>query len=393
MKSKSIAGKLWGRVVALAELPVMALCSLYPRDKSLMIFGAWDAKRYDDNPRYLFEYAHSQGENCVWLTQEDEVFRMLTEKGLPVCKSDSFKARLLALKAGCVVYNVSAVDIGPKLQKYTCGAMHVNLWHGIPLKKIGLDDVHEARSGFYPWIERVRKQLFRKTYFVATSGYTKELYQRCFGLPEGHVVALGQTRNDCFYHGCDSCIRTHFPGKKIVIYLPTHRQYGKIPIDLNALLDTPEVDRILRSHNAVILVKKHNYHLAEPISSFKSENIVELRDLSLPVQELLHGADILMTDYSGCFTDYLLLDRPILFYAYDLEDYLKEDRDLYFDYRTIAPGPVCTDVSGMTQMLEKMLSNEDEFKDKRRSLRNMYYSADNQQAVAAKQLNWILSRL
>lgn len=51
--------------------------------------------------------------------------------------------------------------------------------------------------------------------------------------------------------------------------------------------------------------------------------------------------DILITNYSSIYFDYLLLDRPIIFFPYDFEQYISEEKKLLFDYHDMAPGPIC----------------------------------------------------
>lgn len=117
---------------------------LFPRKRNLMIFGAWFGNKYDDNPKYLFEYIYNFRKDLkvTWITSNDMVYQIVKSKNLPVCKSHSWKAIYLSLRARYVItatYNLGG-DIGEKLMKLMGGARFINLWHGVPLKKVVFDD-------------------------------------------------------------------------------------------------------------------------------------------------------------------------------------------------------------------------------------------------------------
>ena len=67
-------------------------------------------------------------------------------------------------------------------------------------------------------------------------------------------------------------------------------------------------------------------------------NITDITKKSMDIQEILMDTDILISDYSSTYIDYLLLDRPLIFYNFDYEDYLQNDREMYYDYDEVTPG-------------------------------------------------------
>lgn len=93
----------------------------------------------------------------------------------------------------------------------------------------------------------------------------------------------------------------------------------------------------------------------------------------IDVQELLAISDILITDYSSCYFDFLLLNRPVTFYAYDLEDYRSNDRGFYYDYEAITAGPIVRDVNHLIIEIEKYLRDPTKDADKRKKKCEMFH--------------------
>ena len=107
--------------------------------------------------------------------------------------------------------------------------------------------------------------------------------------------------------------------------------------------------------------------------------------------ESLYEADILITDYSSCFVDHLLLDRPQILFAYDLDHYMAHERNLYGDFRADATGRLCEDNAALLDELEKLAQGRDAYAGQRQRIRDFYYNPENQCSVAAKQVEKILS--
>lgn len=375
---------------------IVNLTALLPRNRKMMVFGAWFGQKYDDNSRALFEYVlkNRKDVRAYWITANETLYESMKGEGLPVYLNTSRKAIILALRTR---YYVSVVmlegkDSGGNLSRLMGGVKVINLWHGIPFKKIMYDDEKhpfwkkDLKGRLIHFFEKIP---FRNTYHFATSEKIVEIYKSCFRSDDKHVLDLGQARNDYFYQPHNNPYRSRFAGIRIILYMPTHRREGKVEMDMTVLLDLQRINDFCKNNNSVFLIKKHFYHAKEqPIEEYS--NVKEITSENPSAQTLLDAADVLVTDYSSCWIDYLLLDRPILFYSYDLADYLENDRDMYFDYKSTIPGVLCDTKDKMMSELEQILKGKDTFADIRKEKRNVFYSKDNQQPVSKKQIEAIL---
>lgn len=371
---------------------------LIKRDPKLIVFGAWWGKKYDDNPKALFEYVINKRKDikAIWLTSNPSVYTKLKSQNMPVAMSSSIKALWYALKAKYSVVCTSDRDIGDSIFYLTGYQVTINLWHGVPLKKIVYDDEYnysrEPKKGFDGWFEKKVSYFKRKTYYYSTSEVFKKIYQSCFNVDESHVVNIGQVRNDYFFIDHDNPFREKYSEyKKIILYMPTHRKEGKESMDMTRILDLNKLNNLLKVNNTVLLIKKHYYHWHEPqIDNKVYSNVIEITNEQPNAQELLDAADILITDYSSCYIDYLLLNRPIIFYSYDLANYLATDRDMYFDYKQIAPGRICSTKDELLEEISSNLHGNDSFFEIRKRATSFYYDESNRKEVAPDTLETIL---
>lgn len=381
--------KLQWTLCSLGRILLSAIMFLIPRNRHLMVFGAWAGTKYDDNARVLFEYilANKPGIKCVWHTRESSIIEQMGQQGLPVVNIQSIRGWWDICRAKFIVHTDSHADYGWPL--FTSGATIVNLWHGVGPKRFG-KDVRSAQTPFGLFLERV-ELTFVKRYYISTSDAITDRYVRVFDTDTSHILCLGQARNDLFYLSHENPIRNQFPGKKIIVYMPTFREEGKVrlPMDLDQLIDLSAIDALCQKYNMVFLVKFHQWTKGHINSSY--EHIIELKDNGLRVQMLLDAADILITDYSSCFVDHLLLDRPQIFFAYDLDHYIAHERNLYGDFRKDATGRICEENTALLEELEILAKGQDDYIDKRHAIRDFYYNTENQAPVACKQIEAILS--
>lgn len=173
---------------------------------------------------------------------------------------------------------------------------------------------------------------------------------------EGVVQPLGVSRTDVFFDGAfreRALRRVHgkvpaAAGRRIVLYAPTYR--GTMG-DARAP-ELPDIAALRRAlgGDSVLLVKHHPMVRERPALPAAAEGFAFDVSGELSVDELLAAADVLVTDYSSVVFEFSLLGRPMAFYAPDLDGYI-DDRDFYYPYREMAPGPVFADSAALADHL------------------------------------------
>ncbi|WP_369214170.1 bifunctional glycosyltransferase/CDP-glycerol:glycerophosphate glycerophosphotransferase [Streptomyces flavofungini] len=232
-------------------------------------------------------------------------------------------------------------------------AVHLQTHHGTPLKRMGLDqiDYPAAAKGlnFHSLLERVDKW----DYSVSANGHSTRMWERAY---PSHYTSLdhGYPRNDVYYRATAADIRAIrerlgiAPGKRAVLYAPTHRDYEAAwtpRLDLATLADRLGEDTVL-------LVRGHYFYggATSPLAGLrKSGRVIDVSSYD-PVEDLALASDALITDYSSIMFDYANLDRPIVIYADDWETYAKT-RGVYFDLMAEAPGHVARTQDELTELL------------------------------------------
>ena len=179
--------------------------------------------------------------------------------------------------------------------------------------------------------------------------------------------------------------------------MPTYREYNvrkKGPETIGRQIDYGRLSKMLKKYGYTFVVKQHRYNTGNEGDRFgEYDNIVDIssENYRIDPQLLLKYTDILVTDYSSCYTDFLL-DRPVLFYCYDLEAYLSK-WEINFDYDYVTPGPKVFSSDGLITELEKMLQGQDEYEAERQRVKRVFYSPENQGPVAKKQTDYIIKNI
>ncbi|WP_407894636.1 CDP-glycerol glycerophosphotransferase family protein [Lacticaseibacillus sp. N501-2] len=356
----------------------MFLSVLIPRSKNRYVFGAWFGTKFSDNPKYQYLYVIKNRPDIkpVWITKSSEVYQTLVDQGLPVEYASSFLGIVAQLRAKYVFICTSVRDVN----EFCMGnAVFINQWHGIPLKKIMYDDSKAAGQRLnkqWKLSLELKKYPLRKIFYLATSETFAKIYQSAFRVDEKHIRLCGQSRNDVFFEKAVDPSHVALPDhNKTILYMPTHRESGKVKIDVSKILDLPKLQQLMEYTNSIFIIKKHYYHNAEPDVTGEFDRIVDFTGTDVDSQGLEKNADILITDYSSCYIDFLLLNRPIVFFDYDLDNYLSQDRDLYFDYSDVTPGFKTDNFLALHDYLKQLLTKStDEFEKMRKDVRGVFYS-------------------
>ena len=149
----------------------------------------------------------------------------------------------------------------------------------------------------------------------------------------------------------DSLWQEIVPGRKVLLYAPTFR--GKVGSASSPdRLDIPMMKRVLGDR--YILLVNHHPFVKEKDRPKIPENCRDFAfDVTdrLSIEELLTAADVCITDYSSLVFEYSLFEKPILFFTYDMQEYLDE-RGFYYPIREMMPGPVCSTTQELTEVLK-----------------------------------------
>jgi CDP-glycerol glycerophosphotransferase (TagB/SpsB family) len=379
-------------VIRLAILNIVHWLSfLSIRDKSIWIFGSWDGSVFLDNSKYLFLASQKLQPSIkpIWISNNAALVHSLRKNGYRAYQTFQIQAFLYGLRARYYFIDHAPLYGGffsPTNLWLSGGAKIIQLWHGVPLKRldsIGLGEEHKSEIAkvFSVLANMNLFNLSKNYYFVASSRLFGRLMADSFEVSEKKVLLSGYPRNvfqeapmDSNYSlqkGLNEKIRKQkADGKKLVFYIPTFRDYGGNPITHKAI-DLAVFEKFLAENNSVLIVKFHE-------ADAKLQNVSKKNIIFLPsgfdIYEVLGLCDLLITDYSSIFFDFLPFNRPIVFYPYDFEEYQKSARCFYFNYEEFVPGSI---VYGFDQMLQEVSSilqtGADEYKEKREKLYNFCF--------------------
>ena len=362
---------------------------LVPQKKNLVLFVGKNEGSFFDNVKFLYLYLHGLKPNNIeyyFFTEKKSVYEELKQHNLPVVFHPTLKSIYVLLRAKVLV---SSSTKWKKKYKYHLShrAKKVQLWHGIPLKKIGLLIPEVAKCHNSP-IGRLYNSIRGKNHihdlFITTSEFfTQNVFAKA--VRAKYFLESGYPRNDIFFkeqlddydlletdiESLSKINKLRSDGFKAVLYAPTcgdpvGNAIKSGPLNLN------ELSQFAKKHKLIFVLKFHpSIHC---VDEFKLLDNIIIYDRTKDIQPLLRVSDILITDYSSVYMDYLLLDRPIIFFPYNYQQYVQSQNGLLFDYDSMTPGPKCYSQDQLQEALKDCILNQrDDFSTQRENLRNMAF--------------------
>ena len=237
----------------------------------------------------------------------------------------------------------------------------VQLWHGCgAFKKFGYSTVYmswgpNARS--FKWFPVYR----HTTYATVSSPEVIPQYMEALNLSESHIKPWGVPRTDFFFRKniaeeCRDDILLAFPdigSRRIVLYAPTFRGNKMRKARHDNVLDYVQMADELGKSCALLLKPHPRSKTLIPVPEPGQTPFVFDAGY-LPIERLLCAADLVITDYSSLIFEYALLERPMLFYAYDLAGY-DSSRSFYYPYIEFVPGDLVWDTEDVVRGVRKNL--------------------------------------
>ena len=355
---------------------------MIPTDKKMIIFQSNNGVNYTGNPRYIYEEMVRQGLDkeyeCIW-------FLFNTTMEIPGrCKkirNNYFPYFWYLMRAGIWVFDSRQLEYYRKKKNVT----YIQTWHGTPLKKLALDMEHMDMGGETDI--KIYHDQFRSTcadwdYLVSQNQFSTEIFKSCFAFNDRPILQIGYPRNDILFNeNTEEKIIEYkkmlgLPlDKKIILYAPTWRdnEYSiRGKYKFASKLDFDKAQKELS--DKYIFIVKYHYLVSDKIDWSPYKGFVYTFDETKDIAWLYLVSDMMITDYSSVMFDYSLLKRPILFFAYDLEDYKENLRGFYFDFVEEAPGPISRDTDQLITDIKEY--DPSKWKDKYQAYSNKYNHVD-----------------
>ena len=348
-------------------------------NKLLTLF--FTEKNFADNSRYFLEYLQSNpnhGYKVRILIQHKLLFQQIESLYPQISHySKSFSGFRLFFKTKNIVisHGSDATYFFPYfLSVYSKNI--INLWHGIPLKRLSLQvkGIREAKT---------RNRFQKYTAICASSIFEQFLLASCFDMHIDDIWLTGTPRNDYLLNPDQSLVSDNpYLDKKIILYTPTWREYGSrssfFPFDdkdlsvINNFLIKEDAYLLLRGHREEMELISSNYNQNETFSRIISAH----QNLFPDVQQLLAYTDVLLTDYSSIYFDFLLIDKPMIFLPYDLDEY-QSYRGFLFDYDSHTPGVKVFNQLDFLKELEMSLNVPEIMNEERARMRDLFHLHQN----------------
>jgi CDP-glycerol glycerophosphotransferase (TagB/SpsB family) len=362
------------KLITTILLPLLGLLYIlgkfFPRNSRIWVFGS--AYGFEGNSKYLYCYTveHTPDIRAVWIAGSLKDCSYIRSKGAEAHYRWSLRGIWIAFRSKYWFFNVCSSDVN---YVASGGAWLVNLWHGVPLKKIHFDADTHANDNRYKTLSFIIRKVFLYTpddeiynNLVSTSKYISDMsFSSALRVPAEQCLNIGYPRLDPLFWDQDysskwlklwssndeqKFIKKIKTFDKAFIFMPTWRDHAPHFIE-EQNWDFIGLDKKLAQRNTILILKLHPLTPLSLLESVQHCSNIELLDSSQDVYCILPHTHGLITDYSSIMFDYALLDKPICYFAHDLNDYLDKSREFYMPFDKVVYGPVVTTIEQVEMFL------------------------------------------
>ncbi|MFJ6214283.1 CDP-glycerol glycerophosphotransferase family protein [Streptomyces sp. NPDC092296] len=350
-----------------------------PVIKGQVVFESHLGKQYSDSPRAIYEELRRRGVPIkpVWVYADSPA-------GFPadaqLVKRWSWPYLRALAQAEFWIDNQGFPLRLSKRPETT----YIQTWHGSALKKMGFDLPVYKKMGRAAQ-QDYQRALDRFDHFLIRGEHDVRTLARAYRIGEERLLRIGYPRNDVLLNAPvrDEALMKRLgidPDRPVLLYAPTFRANaaGQVrgfepPFDLE--------DFVARFGDRYTLLVRCHYLNSVVLPPSVAGKVIDVSAVP-DVTPLYVLADALITDYSSVMFDYALLDRPMLFFAHDLEEYSQDARGTYFDLELKAPGPVLRDAESLYAALDDLEGVGARFADDRRRFVKEFGEYDQGDAAA-----------
>ncbi len=367
---------------------VRFFCKLIPKKEKRIVYHSFPD--FSDNSFAMFVYISNQFveyEN-IWLVKDvsikEKYFKLASnytkKDNFLVIKKNSLKGIYYYLTAKTIfhthgLFNFFGLN---NLQK------KINLWHGMPLKKVGYLDRPNSKS------------VITSDYHLATSPFYQEMISKIFRAPKETVLIVGQPRNDFIFDntiGINELFNKQKEYKKTVLWMPTYRKsvIGDIrtdgslspEIDFLSKQSLVKINKIFKKFDSVCYLKIHpmDFMKTKHFKKYSNIDFIENEDFvkrGVSMYSILNSIDVLLTDFSSIYIDFLLLNKPVGFVFSDYEEFNSTRGFIFENPQKYMAGEVMTEIDQLEHFLNEVIVHDnDEFANKRKRIKDLFHSKIN----------------
>jgi CDP-glycerol glycerophosphotransferase len=342
------------------------VCKPFIHEENVIISG-YKARHLSGNNEYLFNYLEQNKPsfNYYFYTKDKNTYRKLNKdfKG-KILYSYSLRTLIKIIKSKVIVITTGPDDLSPF--PLISEKKIINIWHGIPIKKVGYPSKNSDIPKFEKFISAINS-------FSVSAEFDAKIIKKAFRLTDEKIFISGLCKNDYIKINQEAFLKQNpYFEKKVIIYAPTFRDNNINQPSIFDLFPLKKLNELLEKHDAYFLIRNHfNTNEQQAIKDFRRIKSASAREFLDP-QPLLYYSDIMITDYSGIYFDFLLMDRPIIFYNYDMEVYGKKRAFLY-DFEENTPGPKVQTQDELLLAIENYLNNPEQDAEFRAKIKKRFH--------------------
>ncbi len=337
-------------------------------------------------------------QNYKVLSSSTKVVQSLKKENIPSLLYGEISAFWFLLRSEKVI-----IECGmPLLSCMICAHKKVyQMWHGANLKFMAKqwDELRDLRdhSRLKMLLRWIKVNIPKYEFILSTSEfYAKNTFEKSFN--SKRVFVSGYPRCDVFFRELEELdfisldaelyekVKNH-PGK-VLAYAPTWRDNANEEEEIFPF-DRKKLKNFLEENNLLMIVKKHHRdkragfeEAGERVILFPSDN---------DIYPLFSEVDVLISDYSSIFFDYLLLDKPVVFYTYDYQTYVTRDRAFQYDYDDFTPGVKCREEDELYREVLKAMNNDEYYSAEREKVKEIVFGESIEKNASHVIMNEILN--
>lgn len=378
--------------------------ALIPKKKNLWVFSGFAKSSYMDNTQYFYEYIIKNHPeiNAVWLTKNNQVYTQLNKDNKLCYKMDSFAGFWAMARAKLAISDHFKMSDYTPRYGYNAKTKFVNLWHGVgPKSMIPIGDtlpnttvpgarlssdilINSNDNIFNRLIKHIKyifkapfRELFEEYYGMVCPGQPfRDIVANPWKIPADAQLACGYPRNIITYENIDKKPETYK-----ILYAPTYRWEPMTELSMvkDFIKNIAQVNDLLEKIDATLYFRLHphtwrNYssRLNSAIEKYNRIQVSKEKD----IYASLHEYSQIITDYSSIGYDFLITQRPVIYFAFDIDTFEGSETTFNMPYKENCAGDITKTWEETIMSIEENYKNPQRHKELRKSILEKFFPSE-----------------